>query len=282
MQVAKILLFVVLGGLLGFLANNYAGRDTTRAEQQENNIAGSQLQLSDLGIDSKSSLENLISSSVSKFLEEKPEAVVAALQKFQENQAKIAENERIQTLRSLKDALVNQPNDPFLGASASEADISIVEFFDYRCGYCRRVHPSVVELVNTDSKLRIIIKEFPILGPESETASVISLAANMINPASYADLHDRFISHQGPYDDETLLALAAEVGYDVSLIKAAMNNESLNSKMQNSRALAEALNIRGTPAFIIGDKIIPGAVPLQQLRAAIEEARASAQKKAVD
>jgi len=280
MQVAKILLFVVLGGLLGFVASQYTGRDTTRADQQENNVAGSQLQLSDLGIDSKRSLEDLISSGVSKFLEEKPEAVVAALEKFQENQARIAENERAQTLRSLKGALVNQPNDPSLGASSSEADLTIVEFFDYRCGYCRRAHPSVVELINTDSKLRVVIKEFPILGPDSVTATVISLAANMVNPANYASLHDRFVLHQGPYDEETLLALAADVGYDPLLIKAEMNNGALNAKIQNSRQLAEALNIRGTPAFIIGDKIVPGAVPLQQLRAAIEEARASAAKKA--
>ena len=129
MQVAKILLFVVLGGLLGFLASQYTGRDITRADQQGNNVAGSQLQLSDLGIDSKSSLENLISSGVSKFLEEKPEAVVAALEKFQENQAKIAEEDRVKLLRSLNDPLFSQPTDPSIGATASEADLSIVEFF---------------------------------------------------------------------------------------------------------------------------------------------------------
>jgi protein-disulfide isomerase len=279
MQGAKILLFVVLGGLLGFLASQYAGRDTIKADQHENNVAGSKLQLSDLGIDSISSLENLISSGVSKFLEEKPEAVVAALEKFQENQAKIAEEDRAKLLRSLNDPLFSQPTDPSIGATASEADISIVEFFDYRCGYCRRAHSSIVELIKTDSKIRVVMKEFPILGPDSVSAAMISLSANMINPEKYADLHNRLIQHQGPYDEATLLALAADVGYDPAGIQA-MTNKALTAQLENARQIAEALNIRGTPAFIIGDKIIPGAVPLQQLRAAIEEARSSAAKKA--
>ena len=282
MHVAKILLFVVLGGLLGFVASQYAGRDTTRADQQENNVAGSQLQLSDLGIDSKSSLENLISSGVSKFLEEKPEAVVAALEKFQENQAKIAEEDRVKLLRTLNDPLFSQPTDPSIGATASEADISIVEFFDYRCGYCRRAHSSIVELIKTDSKIRVVLKEFPILGPDSVSAAMISLSANMINPEKYADLHNRLIQHQGPYDEATLLALAADVGYDPAGIQAAITNKALTAQIENARQIAEALNIRGTPAFIIGDKIIPGAVPLQQLRVAIEEARTRAEKRLVN
>lgn len=124
------------------------------------------------------------------------------------------------------------------------------------------------------------MKEFPILGPDSVTASIISLASNMVNPDKYGDLHDRLMQHQGPYDEATLLAIAADAGYDPSKIQAAMTDKSLNSQIQNARAIAEALNIRGTPAFIIGDKIIPGAVPLQQLRSAIEEARANSAKKA--
>jgi protein-disulfide isomerase len=282
MQGAKILLFVVLGGLLGFLASQYAGRDTTKADQHENNVAGSNLQLSDLGIDSISSLENLISSGVSKFLEEKPEAVVAALEKFQENQAKIAEEDRVKLLRSLNDPLFSQLTDPSIGATASEADVSIVEFFDYRCGYCRRAHSSIVELIKTDSKIRVVMKEFPILGPDSVSAAMISLSANMINSEKYADLHDRLIKHQGPYDEATLLALAADVGYDPAGIQAAMTNKALTAQIENARQIAEALNIRGTPAFIIGDKIIPGAVPLQQLRVAIEEARTRAEKRLVN
>ena len=189
---------------------------------------------------------------------------------------------QVKLLRSLNDPLFSQPTDPSIGATASEADVSIVEFFDYRCGYCRRAHSSIVELIKTDSKIRVVLKEFPILGPDSVSAAMISLSANMINPEKYADLHDRLIQHQGPYDEATLLALAADVGYDPAGIQAAMTNKALTTQIENARQIAEALNIRGTPAFIIGDKIIPGAVPLQQLRAAIEEARTRAEKRLVN
>ena len=279
MRFPEILLSAAVGGVIGFAASEYAGSLTGSPSQETNTKDLVSMQLSDLGITSKSSLEGIISAEVSKFLNEKPEAVVAALEKYQENQAKVAEVERVKTLRSLKDALLNQSSDPSLGATAAEADVTLVEFFDYRCGYCRRAHSSVLELAKSDKKLRIVMKEFPILGPDSVTASIISLASNSLNPDKYGDLHDRLMQHQGPYDEATLLAIAADAGYDPSKVQAAMTDESLNSQIQNARAIAEALNIRGTPAFIIGDKIIPGSVPLQQLRSAIEEARANSTKK---
>ncbi len=279
MRFPEILLSAAVGGVIGFAASEYAGSLTSSPPQETNTKDAVSMQLSDLGITNKSSLEDIISAEVSKFLNEKPEAVVAALEKYQENQAKVAEVELVNTLRSLKDALLNQSNDPSLGATAAEADVTLVEFFDYRCGYCKRVLPSVMELAKSDKKLRIVMKEFPILGPDSVTASIISLASNMVNPDKYGDLHDRLMQHQGPYDEATLLAIAADAGYDPSKIQAAMTDKSLNSQIQNARAIAEALNIRGTPAFIIGDKIIPGAVPLQQLRSAIEEARANSSNK---
>ena len=278
MRIVEIAISAILGGAVGFAASQYAGDARQPAETAS--IAalvdeGVAARLDDLGIGDAAALGGRISGGVAQFLADQPEAIVAALEQHQANQAAQEEEDRRQTLASLGDALTNQPGDPAFGADADVADIVLVEFFDYRCGYCKRSLESVLSLTAEDAKLRVVLKEFPILGPESVAAAQISLAAYAVDPKAHKDLHTRLMLHRGGYDRTTLLGLAAKAGYDPVAIEAAMANGAVQAQIRHSYEIAEALGIRGTPAFIIGESVIPGAVSQSRLRQEIEGARAA-------
>ena len=155
------------------------------------------------------------------------------------------------------------------GYAADMADARI----DERCGYCKRSLENVMTLVKDDPTLRVVMKEFPILGPESVVVTRVSLAANSIDPSRYSDLHSALMTHRGGYDKASLLAVVAENGYDPAKVEEAMGSQGVSEQIKNAYEIAEALGIRGTPAFVIGDRVIPGAVSTATLREAIETAR---------
>lgn len=276
----------IVGAIAGFAAGRYASMTgeanpetaamidaKINAEVEARVGAQVDARLAELGVGSASDLDGRISGGVAQFLADQPEAVYGALERHQANEQAREEEARRQTVADLGSALTSQPNDPAFGATAADADVVLVEFFDYRCGYCKRAMEGVMSLADADPKLRVVMKEFPILGPESVAATRVSLAANLVDPALYKEFHVALMRYRGGYDAASLLGLAAEFGYDPAAVQTAMNDEAVTAQIRNGYEIAEALGIRGTPAFVIGDQVIPGAVGPDRLKAAIEEAR---------
>jgi len=200
-----------------------------------------------------------------------PEVVIEALKA---GDARAKEQETAQTRAQIaqhQDELVRDPKSPEGGNPAG--DVTIVEFFDYRCPYCKQVEPTLEALLKEDGRIRVVYKEFPILGPESMIASRVSLAALKQSPQKYARLHTALMSAKGELSEDSILKAAEAAGLDVARIKTDMNGREIDALIKRNYDLAEALNIRGTPAFIIGHEMTPGAVDLPIFQKMVADAR---------
>jgi protein-disulfide isomerase len=198
-----------------------------------------------------------------------PEAVLDALKAAQQQaDAQAAEQSR-RVISTKQKELQDSPDDLIQGNP--KGDVTLVEFFDYRCPYCKQVEPSLDALLKEDGKLRIVYKEFPILGEASVYATRVALAAK--KQGKYAAFHRAMMVTKGDIGDETVLNVATALGIDVSQIKADMSAPEIDRQIDKNYALADALNIQGTPAIIVGDTLIPGAVDLDTLRKDIAAAR---------
>lgn len=154
-----------------------------------------------------------------------------------------------------------------------DGDVTVVEFFDYNCGYCKRAHPDVAKLVKRDPNVRFVFKEFPILGPGSLTASKAAIASKTQD--KYEQLHNAMMAHGGPLDDAAVFALAKEQGLDVDKLKADMEAPEVEQQIRKSTELAQALGINGTPAYIVGNHLLPGALGVDKIALAVEAVRAA-------
>lgn len=199
-----------------------------------------------------------------EFLIEVLKSADAKAKQKQQEQARAA-------LREKREELLNDPSSPVGGNT--KGDVTIVEFFDYQCPYCKQVEPSVQALIKEDAKLRIVYKEFPILGPMSIYASHVALAA--LKQSKYERFHAPMMSAKGPITEDSIMKIAAESGLDLVKLKLDMKAPELDVAIKRNYALADALSINGTPAFVIGDKLLPGAVDLATLKHALDEARKS-------
>src|ERR1700756_4315880 len=152
-----------------------------------------------------------------------------------------------------------------------QGDVTIVEFFDYRCPYCKQVLPSLQALLKEDHKLRFVYKEMPVLGPASVTAAHAAPAAQ--REGKNEAFHNAMMATKGQITDETVYKVAGSVGLDIDRLKQDMIAPEIDRTLKANLALAEELNIRGTPGFIIGKKIVPGALDLDALKNMVAEAR---------
>jgi protein-disulfide isomerase len=167
------------------------------------------------------------------------------------------------------EALYRDPGDPALGPA--RAAVTLVEFTDYRCPYCRRMHPVIAELLRREPGLRVVVKEIPILGPASVTAARAGLAAHA--PGGFPRFHDALMRLRGEPDEAALLQLAAETGLDPARLLRDMNSETVTRRLNANLELAQTLGIQGTPAYVVGETLLPGAVPIERLREAVAAAR---------
>jgi protein-disulfide isomerase len=174
-----------------------------------------------------------------------------------------------QAIASYRQQLVADATSPVGGNP--DGDVTIVEFFDYRCPYCKQVEPALEALIKEDAKIRIIYKEFPVLGAESIYASRMALAA--AKQDKYFAFHNAMMSTKGQITEKVILQVAATAGIDIGKAKADMNAAAVKDIIQRNYSLAEALDINGTPAFIIGDVVVPGATDMDGLKKLVADAR---------
>jgi protein-disulfide isomerase len=202
-------------------------------------------------------------------LASEPQLVVGALQAIDQQRQAASDGARMAAVAANKDAIYADPNSPSVGPA--NASVTIVEFFDYRCPYCKRVAPDIASLLASDSDLRVVYKEFPILGPESLIASRAALAAQ--RQGKYREMHEALIANKGELSEAEILATAQGIGLDVERLKTDMNDPAIMDQLKQVHSLAQALNIDGTPAFLFGAHFVGGAISIDQMKQLIQEAR---------
>jgi protein-disulfide isomerase len=202
-------------------------------------------------------------------LKEHPELVLDAIRQLQTRDRQ-ANEDRHRDLILLHEDEMAADSEDFV-AGNPKGDVTLVEFFDYRCPYCKAMAEPLQALVKKDGKLRLVLKEFPILGPNSTLASKASIGARP--QGRYLAFHEALLTHKGDLDDKAITAIARGLGIDTGKMKARAEDPQVTAKLARNLDLGRALELDGTPAFIIGDTLIPGAVDLEMLEQAIAEAR---------
>ena len=151
--------------------------------------------------------------------------------------------------------------------------VPVVEFFDYNCGYCKRMLPTIRQLQAENDDLRFIFKEFPILSDESIQAARVAIAAK--KQGKYMELHNELMAYRGRVDGRVAMKVAEDMGLDMDKLKQDLHSPEVGAEIDANRRLAEALGIRGTPTLLIGESLIPGALPYERIMAVVEERRQS-------
>lgn len=206
---------------------------------------------------------------VRDYIRANPEVIIEALQSYDAKQKAEQTAAQESAIRRRQDELLRDPQSP--AAGPANADVTVVEFFDYRCPYCKQVVGALAQLRRGDPRLRIVYKELPILGPDSVIASRAALAA--VYQGAYDRMHAALMARRGTLDEETVLAVAQEIGLDAGRLKADMARAEIGAQIDRNRALARELGIRGTPAFVVGERLVPGAIDLETMKGLVAQAR---------
>ncbi len=208
---------------------------------------------------------------VHQYLIEHPEVIREAIEALQARESQTKQQSQAEALKTHADAVFKDPEAPVGGNPIG--DVTVVEFFDYRCPYCKRVAEPLAGLLKADPGIRLVYKEFPILSEDSILAAQAALAAQ--KQGKYEAFHQALMAHKGGYDPALLRQIASAVGMDPERMEADMSAGATKASIAANHDLAEALQINSTPTFIIGDQIIAGAIPIDEMVALIKKARGS-------
>ncbi|WP_299876094.1 DsbA family protein [uncultured Sulfitobacter sp.] len=209
---------------------------------------------------------------VRAYLMDNPEVIMEAVDLLQSREAEQQAQADLNLVSDNAEAIFNDGYS-WVGGNP-EGDITLVEFLDYRCGYCKRAHGEVAKLLESDGNIRLIVKELPILGEQSVLASRFAVATKQIaGDDSYKALNDALMSFQGDITLPALRRLASTFGLDADAIVAQIDSDDVTREIAQTRALAQRLNISGTPTFVMQDEMLRGYLPYDQMRALIDEKR---------
>jgi protein-disulfide isomerase len=210
---------------------------------------------------------------VKDYLITHPEVLQEALEALQKHQADAEVAKHEAAVKQYSSAIFHSPRQVVLGNP--EGDVTMVEFFDYNCGFCKRAMADMLDLLQNDSKLRVVLKEFPVLGEGSVEAAHVAVAVRMQDKdgKTYLDFHRRLLGSRGHADRAHALAAAKAAGLDMDRLEKDMNAPEVKATLTESFKIADALGLTGTPSYVIGSKVIIGAVGLPQLKENINQAR---------
>ncbi len=220
-----------------------------------------------LSSEQKKEVRNIIGD----YLRAHPEIILESVRTMQERERAEEQNRGLKNLVTYRELILNDPTSPVGGNP--KGDVTVVEFFDYNCGYCKRVFPTIEKLIAEDKNIRFVYKEFPILSAQSELAARAALAVWRQDKSKYNQIHSEFISLKGGFSESRIMRIAAKIGLDPAKLKKDMNSSTMTKIIAGNRQLARQLGITGTPGFIIGNQIVPGAVDLATLKDLIAKAR---------
>ncbi|MEM7295998.1 MAG: DsbA family protein [Pseudomonadota bacterium] len=194
------------------------------------------------------------------YLLQNPQVLVEAMQAYEAEQQAMQARADLSLVAAHADDLFDDGHS-WVGGNP-DGDITIVEFMDYRCGFCKRAAPEVASLLSSDPNIRLIVKEFPILGPGSERASRFAIATHALaGDRAYKTVHDQLIRLRSDVSDTVLERIASEAGLSFSAITAEMGSDATTKVISRNRQLAQRLSITGTPTFVIGGQLLRGFLP---------------------
>ncbi|WP_135448732.1 DsbA family protein [Tabrizicola caldifontis] len=207
------------------------------------------------------------------YLLENPEVLIEAMNVLQTREQDAMAQRDLMLLAENADAIFASPDD-WVGGNP-DGDVTLVEFMDYRCGYCRKAYAEVAELVESDGNIRFVVKEFPILGEASLQSAQFAIAVRQLHgDAAYETVHDALIALRGEPNTETLSRLATDLGLDPQPILHRMGSEEVMAVIKANHALADTLEISGTPTFVLKNMMLRGYIPLDAMRNIVAEVRA--------
>lgn len=213
---------------------------------------------------------------VRDYLLEEPEVLIEAMQVLEQRRMVEEAAQEADLVTALADDIFEDGHS-YVGGNP-DGSITVVEFQDYRCGYCKRAHGEVAELISSDGDIRLIIKEFPILGEDSMTTSRLAVATMLTQgDEAYKRMSDALMTYGGAINDAAIDRLAASADVDIAAVRAALDDPEIDRRIAANHDLGRALSISGTPTFIIGEKLVRGYLPLEEMRQVVDLSRSVAE-----
>lgn len=269
-----IAVLLVIGCAYALLGNKAS--DSTSAEKPAAEAApeAPKTEINPSGLDKDQKVKKVddVEKVVAKWIEANPKAIIDSVSNMQrkamEDQMKNAQK----NIGPKKEELFNDKNSPEYAPAGY--DVTIVEFFDYACGYCKKAQATVEELIKSDKKVRVVYKEFPILGQPSSEMAMVAIAVHFSEPASYQKFHSALMKSNERGKDGAL-KIAKSVGINSSKLEAILKNDAqkIAGAIQANLALGGSIGINGTPGFVIGEELSPGALDLAALKEKVEAVR---------
>jgi protein-disulfide isomerase len=210
---------------------------------------------------------------IKTYLVSHPEVLEAAMGELSKRQAADEARKHEASVSENAAAIFNSPRGVMLGNK--DGDVTFVEFFDYNCGYCKRAMADMLDLMKSDPKLKVVLKEFPVLSQGSVEAAQVAVAMRMQDPGGkkYLDFHQKLLGGRGPADKAHAMAAAKDAGADMARLEKDVGSPEVKATIDENFKLAEAMGMNGTPSYVIGKEVVVGAIGLDGLKEKIELAR---------
>jgi protein-disulfide isomerase len=210
---------------------------------------------------------------VREYLIAHPEIIQDAMAELEKRQSAADAEKHKSAIKQYSQAIFSSPRQVVLGNP--DGNVTFVEFFDYNCGYCKRAMDDMLTLMKDDPKLKVVLKEFPVLGPGSVEAAQVAVAVRMQDKSGkkYLEFHQKLLTGRGQADKARALAVAKDIGLDMARLEKDLASPEVKATLQESFKLAEALGLNGTPSYVIGDNVVIGAVGLEALREKVNTSR---------
>src|SRR3954462_10929945 len=210
---------------------------------------------------------------IKNYLVTHPEVLEEAMAELTKRQAAAETQKHEASVAQNSDAIFNSPRQVVLGNK--DGDVTFVEFFDYNCGYCKRAMDDMLTLMKADPKLKVVLKEFPVLSQGSVEAAQVAVAVRMQDPSGkkYLDFHQKLLGGRGAADKARAMAAAKEAGLDMAKLENDLASSEVRVTLEENMKLAESLGMNGTPSYVIGKQVVIGAVGVDSLKEKISTAR---------
>jgi protein-disulfide isomerase len=266
---------IIIASIAGFAYYGYTKKSEKTDGDKKETTAETTNELKSTGLDPDKDVSDVkgVEEVVAKWIEANPQAIINSVQNMQKKMMEEQSKNAQKNIGQKKEELFNDPNSPQFAPEGY--DVSIVEFYDYACGYCKKAQGIVDELLKSDPKVRVIFKDFPILGEPSQEMSKVSVAVNILAPNSFRKFHDALMKTNERGKSAAMKA-AKSVGIDTKKLEDVLKNEKskIEKILQDNIALGSSIGITGTPGFIIGEELIPGAMEISTFKEKINALRA--------
>lgn len=231
-----------------------------------------------LAEDSKVFSKEQIETIVYDFIQKNPEVIISSLKSMQKKEYEESLKQAKLTIHNKQDQILGKDSGISLLAGNKDGDVAVITFLDYRCGYCKKGNSEIKKLIDKDPNVKVIFKEYPVLGPLSQQLAKTALAVYIVDPSKYMQFHNALMDSREPSEQFVQNTLKM-LNIDHIKVKQAMKDPRLEKELKSVSDLAHELGVRGTPAFIIGDELIPGAIDSEAMLSRVNAVRDAAKEK---